>query len=285
MPELIQKAVEFDKLAAAMKKKYGNVQALFDAGWWCQPKYDGVHLIVDTAAGQVLTRTGERVISCDHLLEWAGFLGGGGWVFQGEAWMPRQDFHTISGCVRRHAPAPALLLQVYDCHPKDAWDTKRNPATYRQRMYGTPMCDMPIMHETINHSRPLDVERYAAELVARGGYDGAILRDPNSAWEPGLARQGQIVKVKPSVSLDLRVVGWSAKPGAKTGREVVTFTVEYRGARTDVGSGVPHDITPDNAQRYVGQIIEVECMAVNQSGTLREPRYKGWRFDKEEPDR
>ena len=56
---------------------------------------------------------------------------------------------------------------------------------------------------------------------------------------------------------------------------------DFRGKRLGVGSGVPHkqeDVPP------VGSIVEVVAMDYSSDGLLREPRFKGVRFDKTQPD-
>ena len=256
-----------------------------------QPKYDGCHLIIDTSARRAFSRTNETVRSCDHLIKRCRDLFGPGWVIQGEAYMQDTPFPFISGKYRQHAPWEPMEYVVYDALPVERFAAGSDTATYSERWeflyeilryYGP--AEGGVYPTESDWANGTDVQAKANEYVKQGGYDGLILRDPNAIWVAGPARKGELVKVKPTVTLDLRVVAWASQPGAKTGREVVTFTVEYRGARTDVGSGVPHDITPDNAQTYVGQIVEIECMAVNPNNTLREPRFKGIRWDKERPD-
>ena len=280
MADLIQKAVEWDRLSAKFKKVWGSIDNLDRNRWLHQPKYDGCHVIFDTRDMVVFSRTREIVRSMDHILDQLPR----GYVIQGEAYQYGVKFPEISGAFRRHAAQPQLEFIAYDIHDPDSFCGGRNSAPYQQRY--SQLCDVlgtdALCPPLLKANAPY--REVAAAYVARGGFDGLILRDMQSTWTTGPAREGQIIKVKPNVSLDLRVVGWSSAPGAKTGREVVTFTVEYRGVRTDVGSGVPHSVTPDNAQTYMGAIAEIECMAVNPNNTLREPRFKGVRFDKEEPD-
>src|SRR5690606_17449379 len=105
--------------------------------------------------------------------------------------------------------------------------------------------------------------------------------DPNAVWFRGDSKVGELIKVKPTLALDLRCVNYGIETGEKTGRKVVTLVVHYRGVETTVGSGVPHDLDP---YTVAGKIIEVECLGVTEDGKLREPRFKGVRFDKLEPD-
>ena len=134
-------------------------------------------------------------------------------------------------------------------------------------------------------SHPLDgvipPKHIAREYVLRGGYDGIVLRNPDAPWVAGVAREGELIKVKPETSLDLRVVEVNMAYGEKTGRPVYTVDVTFKGITTTVGSGIPH--TEQDVPK-VGDIIEVECMCVNPNFTLREPRFKAIRHDKTEPD-
>ena len=120
---LIQKAVEFDKLSAAMRKQYKDEQALYAAGWWLQPKYDGVFGMAIMRAERedcrIVTRTGEPIRSCEHILDALHALGPGAIdrVFLGELYSNQIPFPEISGLVRRHAASPILEFRVFDYLP------------------------------------------------------------------------------------------------------------------------------------------------------------------------
>ena len=281
--DMIQKATEWDKQAA--KFKACRPLDTLHQTHMLQPKYDGCHMIVNTTTEQATSRTGEVVRSCAHIVAEVVRAFGPGWVVQGEAWMPDTPFPFISGKFRQHTPWPDMVFMAYDCLPVHDFERGRCDHSYFERhiwlqerrgMFGSA-----VLAADTCQALGVDVQRFANDLVAAGGYDGAILRSPTAPWVAGPCRNGELVKVKPSVSLDLRCVGWSIKPGEKTGREVVVLTVEYRDAETNVGSGIPHDLDPANV---MGKIIEVECMAVNPNNTLREPRFKAVRYDKLEPD-
>ena len=126
-----------------------------------------------------------------------------------------------------------------------------------------------------------EVALAAAKLKATGKYDGAILRDPNAGYKIGLVKNGEIVKVKPVFSLDLRVTDVFTELGEKTGRNVYSIEVIYKGVKSKVGSGIPHNRAD---VPNIGDIAEVECMDFTADGKLREPRFKGIRHDKESPD-
>lgn len=290
----ILKAVEFDKLASAVKKKYGSVQGLRDAGWWLQRKYDGcfgMAVISGKGHHRMLSRTGEDYsVSCRHILEQLAETAGNqsyGWddfVVLGEVWHPDLGFHTISGRFRQQREVAAeLQFACNDMLPPDL--SSEHPYEERFDMLEDLLafCTIPGALFAVDTDRHVcgDPVQVARQLVALGGYDGAILRDPEAGYSIGLAKAGQIVKVKPNISLDLRVVGLTEAVGERTGRAVYTITVEYRGVWTEVGSGMPHVLPPE---LVCGAIVEVEAMGLTEDGKLREPRFKGVRFDKEEPD-
>jgi ATP-dependent DNA ligase len=288
----IMKAVEFSKLAAAFKKRWGNEQALYQAGWFAQPKFDGCYgeFHIDKrqtgAACFALTRTGEIIQSCNHILQdlWNRSTTGAVTVYVGELWCEDHLvlFPEISGWVRRHYDAPKLCLKVFDVLPDGLNTTEQYRLRY-ERAYeligstpSTAVSIAPLLGKNVT-----DINLAAGNLKAQGKYDGAILRDPDAGYKVGLVKRGEIVKVKPVMSLDLTIVGLMEEAGEKTGRAVYTLSVTHNGVVSDVGSGMPHKLPAD---MVLGAIAEIECMGLTEDGKLREPRFKGIRHDKEQPD-
>lgn len=290
----ILKAVEFDKLSSATKKRYGSVQGLRDAGWWLQRKYDGCFgMAVISATGQhrMLSRTGEDYTkSCQHILDELAACANeqsGGWdtfVVLGEVWSAGMLFKDISGRFRQQREvARELFFACNDLLPEELETT--SPYAERFADLENLLAFRPVPGQLFpvdtDRAGTDDPEEAARRLVALGGYDGAILRDPAAPYTIGLARLGEIVKVKPTLELDLLVTERRVSYGEKTGREVYTLTVAYRGVATDVGSGMPHS---REELPQIGDIVTIEAMGLTPDCKLREPRFKGIRHDKEEPD-
>jgi DNA ligase-1 len=290
---LILKAVEFGKLSSKFRKKWADEQALWEAGWLAQRKYDGcfgMAVITDYEA-QMLSRTGEDyTTSCAHILAelqeaaacWVNF---GPFIVLGEVWHPDLSFPTISGQFRKRAPSK-LWFMANDILPIRL----ESNLPYAQRLSNLQSL-LPEVGSTDNcyvrtvQPIPFTTDRTimqeALALQGLGGYDGAILRDCGAGYSPVLVKNGEIVKVKPTLSLDLLCVELKEAVGEKTGRPVYTVGVRYKGLTTWVGSGVPHEWA---AAPSLGQIVEIECLGITEDGKLREPRFKGIRFDKKEPD-
>jgi DNA ligase-1 len=237
---------------------------------------------------EMRSRTGELVKSCDHILDelLEAYRDGeyrGQMVVIGEVWHPNLSFPTISGKFRRHSPAPDLHFVVNDMLP-ECLETDDNYITRWGRMeeFLPSMPNVQVyLAQTWKTGTWKDAMQHARVWQAKGGYDGAILRNPYEGYKVGLVKHGEIIKVKPTLSLDLAVNAIVETPGAKTGRAVYTLMVTYRGVTSMVGSGVPH---ADADLPVVGQIVEVECLDITDDGKLREPRFKGIRYDKETQD-
>ena len=296
---LIMKATELSGQSAAFRKSYPTVKALADGGWWMQPKYDGcfgMAVMRHDGESRMLSRTGEDYsVSCQHILDHLVRLMDAlrpGWnecVILGEVWHRSWEFSKISGSMRRRASCPELVFMAHDLLPL----TLETATPYSSRamqlrgaigdgslLSGNPVC----LVASRMCSELEDPQVYAGVLKAsgplgNGHFDGVIMKDPHAGYRIGPCRDGQLVKVKPTASLDLKVMAWTRSRGEKTGRDVYTIEVEHNGVRTEVGSGIPHDYIPG-----VGQIVEIEFMDITKDGRLREPRFKGVRFDKEQAD-
>ncbi len=286
----ILKAVEFSKLSAKFKKQYKDELALYHAGWWLQPKFDGCYaeFHIDrrgTALCRANTRTNEKIYSCQHIIDELYKLTppGSFCTYVGELWCIDQDvkFPEISGWVRRHYAAPELTLMCFDILPFGMETTEPYKLRYGRmvELIGNP--SRAVSYAVDVGRNVTDPVAAAANLKATGKYDGAILRDPNAGYTVGLVKNGEIVKVKPVFSLDLRVTDVFTELGEKTGRNVYSIEVVYKGVKSKVGSGIPHNRAD---VPNIGDIAEVECMDFTADGKLREPRFKGIRHDKEQAD-
>jgi ATP-dependent DNA ligase len=304
---LILKAVEYDKCSAKFKKTYPNVEFLPTDGWLLQRKYDGcfgMAVLREDGGSQMLSRTGEDwSASCGRILsELAEALTehrGQGWhsaVILGEVWHQTWSFPVISGKFRKRAPCPELLFAANDVLPEGL----ATPFEYRARyadllsMLGNVPAGDPafrVFCVPLEDKGPGTVFDLALKWQGEGGYDGAILRDPRAPYTIGLARQGQIVKVKPSLSLDLRVIGVLPGEGKHEGRAGALRCDLGDGKFVDVGTGMSDADREEFWQCRDGMlaphvtVVEVEAMGWSTEGKLREPRFKGIRHDKETPDR
>ncbi|WP_429498847.1 hypothetical protein ACQUFY_05940 [Robbsia andropogonis] len=298
---IIHKAVEFDAVKVGVRKEMGvsTVSDLADR-YMAQRKYDGCNAIVivtpNREGDKVLSRTGEVVRSCQHFIvavrqKLARWLEKGfSFAVLGEAWRPGTTQNIISGEFRQHDPAPKLQFMVFDrlsvgdfeagasdepcadrsdaCHymfrPSHALDTVQLVETYNPGTYGDPI----VM---------------ANALVASGGFDGLILRDPEAGWAAGSGTGGEIIKVKPTETYDLRVIGAEEGKG-KYADMLGALICKGKNGPVKVGGMTDEQRREWWDASITGAIVEVECLGLTPSGSLREPRFKGIRYDKESAD-
>lgn len=259
-------------------------------------KYDGCQAIIklytDGRLPMCYSRTGEEYVSfLPAAKELAKKLHSsvhheGGLVVFAEAWKPDTEFRHLSGEFRRGEQSDTLQLMVWDVVTMAEFDAGVSTVPFRKRLervqalyeHRGPLTYIAESWDAGTYGVPQDLSN---ALVKAGGSDGAVFRDMEAGWERGKENGDESLKIKAEESLDLRVTAVHEALGEKTGRTVYTVDVEYKGTTTRVGSGIPHSF---DAVPKVGDIIEVLCMAINKNNTLREPRFKGIRHDKTQPD-
>lgn len=300
--ELIQKAAEWDKQSSRLLKKYRRVEDLTNEGGYVwQPKYDGIHAIINTTERRAITREGTPLPSIQHVVDYLSDAVGTGLVFQGEVWLPDTPFKDISGAARRQHLQPQLGVVLYDCHDEVLFDAGTNEVPYSRRRADLVRLLAHVSgwpHIRLGDSYNADEapiggwQVLAQEYVRRGGYDGLILRDTRSPWIAGTARNGELIKVKPSVTLDLRCNGVIQGEGKHAGK-LGAISVSFNGVNSCVGTGFSDPereefwlgaTRPGYPMNPIGRIVEIEAMCVNTNGTLREPRFKAVRWDKSKAD-
>lgn len=296
-PYIVHKAVELKKV----KKKLVPTEEQLRTEYIAQPKYDGCNCVCIKRAHSeeqitLLSRTGEEVKSAEHIKEVlakAPFAPPG--VYLGEYWHPTLDQPTVSGMFRdTKEQHPEPFLVVFDYLTLTEWEAGKSDLVYQDRVDR-----LPLMFSKIGECRapvfPAESQGFlidqklgsmeAAKLLCEGGpYDGLILRKASGTWTKGdLGTNGEVIKIKPTLTLDLQVSHINRAVGEKTGRVVYTVVVILpNGMLQEVGSGVPHG---DFDLPKMGDIVEIEAMSFSKYGLLREPRYKGIRYDKTEADR
>ncbi|MDT8900634.1 hypothetical protein [Anaeroselena agilis] len=131
----------------------------------------------------------------------------------------------------------------------------------------------------------LDEAKAYAEEIWAGGGEGVVLRNPDAVYQPG-KRNDDIIKIKKGVSYDLEVVGLKEGKG-KYKDTLGTLVCRWKDGKTIEISGMT-----DEQRRWwwkyphmiVGKVVQVDAMCESSKGLLREPRFKGPRWDKEKGD-
>jgi ATP-dependent DNA ligase len=247
------KAVEWDNLSAKFKKTHSQRMAAM-AGMWLQRKYDGcfgrayVHpertlCTMESREGNDYSKSCAGILDDLHALA-ENCCSPDPFVVLGEVWLEGVPFADISGRFRRQTKGvQALGFVMHDILPPDMESERPYSKRYDDlKDFYLQGCDTSLSLASTYKVGEWDGDplEWAIKWKAEGGYDGAILRDPKAPYTTGLVKNGEVVKVKPVLSLDLQCAGLFTAEGEKTGRDVYTIGVCYRGVLTMVGSGVPH---------------------------------------------
>ena len=302
MSYIVHKAVEVDALSAKAKAALEAPQT-----WVVSPKYDGCHAVFLFENGKHLhtySRSGEFVYSMQHiadsLLRHYGYLlADGKWAITGEAWSGDKEFNVISGLFRKHSAATDLGFVPFDFVE---WQ-------YNDESTSGPIVDLYSEHEYIDRLDQL-VDQYSpisgsqvrrpvyfgysgslasvVELAAssarhykeQGVYDGVIVARANGKYIAGSGKGGEFIKIKPLISHTVTVTGAALDFGTKTGKNTAALKFVLDGMEQKVSTGLSQEQVDEiTAVGWDGFRIEVEAMGKTINGYLREPRFKGVRYD------
>ena len=110
-------------------------------------------------------------------------------------------------------------------------------------------------------------------------YEGIVLKEISSVYD----KKKTWSKKKPTDTYDLRVVDCIEGTGKNVGM-LGAFTVDLNGVVVNVGSGMSDEQRQNfwaSKKELIGMTIEVEADAVTEDGSLRFPRFKNLRKDKD----
>ena len=265
---------------------------------YASPKIDGVYCAAVLEHNRVViySRTGKPYTSLKHLEECLKkfmLKSSGLRVVIFEAAAPGLDFPTISGQVRNtKKQATDIIAYVHDALTLEEF-TQGGGRTYHERwstifnIFHT-FFQKPFIFLTSGYVYNLeDAKRVANDYIMSGG-EGLVLRDPDATYHPG-KRDTSLVKIKRGISYDLKVLCLEEGKGKYKGM-VGKLVCSWKDGKTvKVGSG----LTDEQRKRWwstwcydeiVDKIVQVDAMSESTKGVLRQPIFKGIRFDKTKAD-
>jgi DNA ligase-1 len=228
---------------------------------------------------------------------------GGRFVLDGE--IVGESFQTLMRQARRKkdAKTTGMVYHIFDIIPLDDFERGHwNAQQYRRvgmldrartviEAQTTCLRVMPGITVNLDTSQGRDImHRFAADAVAQG-YEGIMIKDLHAPYE--CRRSSFWMKWKPTITVDLTIVGFEEGTGRNVGR-LGAMICEGQDAekqiRVNVGSGLTdqdRDAYWNNRATLQGHVVEIQADAVtqNQDGTcsLRFPRFVRFRgFDAEE---
>jgi DNA ligase-1 len=270
-------------------------------------KLDGVRVLA-VFNGNSVTLYSRNGKEFQNFTEIAQFLGtnrnlfqhgtrtGGRFVLDGE--IVGESFQKLMRQAHRKSDAETagMVYHVFDFIPLDDferghWNAQQHKRLAcldlaRERLANSDIVQiMPGMEVDLDTAEGHDIMRRFAEASVAEGYEGIMIKSLDAPYE--CKRSSFWMKWKPTISVDLNIVGFEEGTGRNAGRlgAIVCEGEDHgRRIRVNVGSGFGDS---DRDQYWVGRdllldhIVEVEADAVtqNQDGTysLRFPRFLRFR--------
>jgi DNA ligase-1 len=236
-------------------------------------------------------------------------------ILDGEIYSPKLNFQEITHFVMTQDLGDEVLPDHLKFHCFDAIREDKFNEEFRWRIEKT----IEIFNRFSNlielvfqipvHSAK-EVESYFEEVL-KEGYEGLILRDPESFYKcgRGTIREAIIFKVKPFLELDAQVTGvvqatrvdeLAEKTINELGRSVTSkkkddriliekasaVTVDYKSQSLKVTLALTDEEKIEvwkNRDSYIGRWIEYKYLAVGmkEGGLPRHPTSLRWRIDKD----
>ncbi len=259
--------------------KYGMLLKNYDkkkAEWpsVISPKLDGVRcLIID---GKPKTRNGKDILGIDHIMDEFNKLPSST-ILDGELIVPSTRFDKVSGLVRDHKQHPELEFHVFDI-PSLSVNQYSRLREVSNIIYTYKMTTIKYVSHYYTWT-----EDQANEYLARflkEGYEGAVLKTMSNFYKH--KRTWDWMRLVPTHTEDLVCIDVFAGKGKHTGR-AGGIIVDYNGTLVKVGTGFTDAEREEiwaAPELFVGQIAEIKYKEITKAGSLRQPVFLGWRYDK-----
>jgi len=272
-------------------------------------KLDGVRVLAVVGAATVLySRNGkpfenfpqiaEAIAKISHRLR-TGYGASGRFVLDGE--IVGESFQQLMRQAHRKTDAETegMVFNIFDIIPIDDfergfWNAQQRKRTaWLETVRETIESEnclriMPGVNVDLDTAEGHDVMRRFANDAVVQGFEGIMIKDIEAPYE--CKRSSFWMKWKPTISVDLTVIGMEEGTGRNAGR-LGAFICEgvdnERHIRVNVGSGLSdsdRDVFWTGRNNILGHLVEVQADAItqNQDGSysLRFPRFLRFRdFD------
>jgi len=277
---LVQKVLDIDK-AKPEKLKW---PMLFSE------KIDGVYCLAlrDDDFINIYSRTGEVYTSMRHIESQLSYVMSEGDIVIFEAYEPNTAQSVISGhCRDTKAQHPELTAY---CHQYISEFEFINGGIMTAQESYDYLCDMmsytdiSVIPQKLVYS--LEEAMELTKIIWANGGEGSVLCNPNGVFMGG-KKNAEKVRIKQGESHDLLVTGIFEGTGKYTGMLGGILCRFRDGIELRVGTGFSDSErwTYFNLPKQItGHIVQIDAMRGSSKGKLREPRFKGIKWDKEAAD-
>lgn len=258
---------------------------------YVQPKYDGFRAVYRD--NKFYTRSGIVYPNINLEQYFKDLAGIQDYVLDGELYIHGEPFQDLSKVLNADEVAipQKLKYHIYDIIPVNDWDKQSTKLSYVDRL---KLLRSVVNNTIANYSKvidaPTDLVQDASEVVEiykkylKSGYEGCMLKavEGKYQWKRTTLKSGEMIKLKPFETLDLKVTGIFDGEGKYEGK-AGGIIVDYNNTSVSVGSGFD-DLTREEISKqpdkYIGKTVEIKYFEETEDGSLRFPIFIRWRDDK-----
>jgi DNA ligase-1 len=233
--------------------------------------------------GHLYTRQGHKIIGCEHI---ENDLKGFKYELDGELYIDGMHFDKLSGLLRNYEKCPEAKYYIFDI--------PNYPGVKLERTRFLHGFASSSNIEIVKHYKIKDYESLKRfySMAINSGEEGIVIYDLYSLYED--KRSYDWMRMVPLKTADCNVIGFYEGKG-KFVNSLGGLIVDYNGCSVKVGTGFKekYDSSSDtehilkvrdyiwnNKQTFINQIAEVEFKGDTKAGSMRQPRFKRWRWDK-----
>lgn len=244
-------------------------------------KIDGVRAIYNK--GTFYSRTGKVYEGLNHIAEQLQNTCEANIILDGELVVPDTTFQTSCGLIRNMYDTPKAIYQIFDA-PCDLILTDRLDIVEQYVLSLHKASNVRFIPHTFIYNESEAIKAFNTSREA--GYEGIVLKNTESLYQK--KRSTDWVKLKNVSDISLKVIDTFPGKGRLANNMIGGVVAELPNGNTvEVGSGftdVERTLYHSNPQLIIGAIIDIQYHELTPDGSLREPRFKGVRYDKPMPD-
>lgn len=287
------------KLKVMLAKHYKPNRIDDWEGWYAEPKSDGIRVLVAidrrmnivyySRNGRPLDMLSHLDSECRKMAMTATDLDTtfeSGCVLDCELVSKTGRFSDVSGVIhRKNYTATAARLVCFHMMPLAALERGRDNVRQLKRHRLVERIVMRRKLRFIWYKPPIKVDNHdevktVHKIHRKRGHEGTMVKNLHRVWVG--KRSDSWLKIKDEKSVDVRVVGMKVGAGKYEGT-LGALIVDYKGKEVPVSG-----MTDEQRRKFwkkpksiVGKLIEVVFQEETERGSLRHPRYKRHRPDKE----
>jgi len=260
-------------------KDFDKTRAVYPCA--VSPKIDGVRAFYSPGDTFLISRNQKPIWGMDHLITQLAKLK---MPIDMELTVPGMEFNQLSGIIRNHQVTPEVTAHIIDTPiPGATWTERRS--LLKQAMQTAQWTDAMatafwlIPHYKVNSETELQI--YYKRFIV-DNYEGAVIKTFDHHYRN--TRSFDWMRIVPSVSIDVKVLKIYEGEGKMKGI-AGGFYFMYNNQLCKCGTmlGLTYGDRFDmwvSPNEYIGRTAIVEFKELQPSGKPRQPRFKGWRYDK-----